>query len=59
MQNWTFEQVDSQLRAIMKNIFIAADSTAKEYGQPGNLVLGANIAGFKRVADAMIEQGVV
>lgn len=59
MQHWTFEQVDNQLKEIMKNIFDAANNTAIEYGQPGNLVLGANIAGFKRVADAMIEQGAV
>lgn len=59
MQSWTFEEVDKNLKQIMKNIFITANDTAKEFGQPGNLVLGANIAGFKRVADAMIEQGVV
>jgi glutamate dehydrogenase (NADP+) len=59
MQNWTFDQVDSRLKAIMKNIFDAANDTAIEFGQPGNLVFGANIAGFRRVADAMIEQGVV
>ncbi|WP_339901433.1 NADP-specific glutamate dehydrogenase [Paraglaciecola polaris] len=59
MQTWTFEQVDLRLKQIMKNIFISASDTAKEFGQDGNLVLGANIAGFRRVADAMIEQGVV
>lgn len=59
MQNWTFEEVDNKLKVIMKNIFTAASNTATEYGQPGNLVLGANIAGFKRVAEAMIQQGVV
>ncbi|MBU2885157.1 NADP-specific glutamate dehydrogenase [Gilvimarinus agarilyticus] len=59
MRNWTFEEVDEQLKAIMKNIFTAASNAAQEYGQPNNLVLGANIAGFKRVAEAMIEQGVV
>lgn len=59
MQNWTFDQVDDKLKEIMKNIFNAANDTAAEFGQPGNLVLGANIAGFKRVAEAMIEQGVV
>ncbi|NMU53240.1 NADP-specific glutamate dehydrogenase, partial [Vibrio parahaemolyticus] len=47
------------LQTIMKNIFINANETSKEFGQPGNLVLGANIAGFRKVADAMIEQGVV
>jgi glutamate dehydrogenase (NADP+) len=43
----------------MRNIYQCARDTAAEFGQPGNLVLGANIAGFKRVAEAMIEQGVV
>ena len=43
----------------MKDIFTTASDTAKEFDQPGNLLLGANIAGFRRVADAMIEQGVV
>ncbi|NLV00365.1 NADP-specific glutamate dehydrogenase [Marinomonas sp. UCMA 3892] len=59
MQNWTFEQVDEKLKVIMKNIFNAANDTATEFGQPGNLVLGANIASFRRVAEAMIEQGIV
>lgn len=59
MQTWKFEQVDNRLKEIMKNIFDSANNTAIEYGQPGNLVLGANIAGFKRVAEAMIEQGLV
>jgi glutamate dehydrogenase (NADP+) len=59
MQNWTFEKVDLQLQQIMKNIFVTASDTAKEFGQDGNLVTGANIAGFRRVADAMIEQGIV
>jgi glutamate dehydrogenase (NADP+) len=59
MQSWTFDKVDERLKEIMKNIFDTANNTATEFGQPGNLVFGANIAGFKRVADAMIEQGVV
>tara|TARA_R110000782_G_scaffold148751_4_gene241487 strand:+ start:412 stop:1764 length:1353 start_codon:yes stop_codon:yes gene_type:complete len=59
MQSWTFEQVDNRLKAIMKNIFDATNNTATEFGQPGNLVLGANVAGFRRVAEAMIEQGIV
>ncbi len=58
MQQWTFEQVDNKLKGIMSNIFNSAHETAKEFGQPGNLVLGANIAGFRKVADAMIAQGV-
>ncbi|WP_286234759.1 NADP-specific glutamate dehydrogenase [Thalassotalea sediminis] len=59
MQRWTFNTVDEQLQRIMKNIFTNANEVSKEFGQPGNLILGANIAGFRRVADAMIEQGVV
>ncbi|WP_438863296.1 NADP-specific glutamate dehydrogenase [Neptunicella sp.] len=59
MQSWSFEQVDQKLQQIMKNIFITTIDTAREFGQPNNLVLGANIAGFRRVAHAMIEQGVV
>ena len=58
MQSWTFETVDGKLKDIMGNIFKNAAETAKEFGQPGNLVLGANIAGFRKVADAMIAQGV-
>ena len=59
MQRWTFEQVDCQLLQITKDIYLRASETANEFGAPGNLVLGANIAAFRRVADAMIEQGVV
>lgn len=59
MQRWSFAEVDEKLKVIMHNIYLRARDTAKQFGQPGNLVLGANIAGFKRVADAMIEQGVV
>lgn len=59
MQRWTFNEVDGHLKQIMKNIFVNANEASKEFGQQGNLVLGANIAGFRRVADAMIEQGVV
>ncbi|WP_419009272.1 NADP-specific glutamate dehydrogenase [Desulfovibrio sp.] len=58
MQSWTFETVDGKLKDIMGNIYKNAAETAKEFGQPGNLVLGANIAGFRKVADAMIAQGV-
>jgi glutamate dehydrogenase (NADP+) len=57
--SWTREEVDRRLHAIMVNIHESARATAAEYGQPGNYVLGANIAGFVKVADAMIEQGVV
>ncbi len=57
--NWTREEVDAKLNRIMCDIHNACFNTAKEYGKPGNYVLGANIAGFTKVADAMIEQGVV
>ena len=56
---WPREEVDSRLRHIMSTIFKNAWETADEYGQPGNLVVGANIAGFVKVADAMLDQGVV
>lgn len=59
MQVWTFEQVDQKLQAIMDGIYTRVSETAKEFDQSANLVLGANIAGFRRVADAMIDQGVV
>ncbi|MDO9051993.1 MAG: NADP-specific glutamate dehydrogenase [Methylotenera sp.] len=59
MQQWTFEEVDAKLKDIMKNIYIRASEAAAEFGEPTNLVLGANIAGFRKVADAMIDQGVV
>lgn len=58
MQRWSFEQVDSQLKLIMENIYRQCAITAEEFGEPHNLVLGANIAGFRKVADAMIDQGV-
>lgn len=57
--SWTFEEVDAKLEGIMKSIYKAASSAAVEYGQKGNLVMGANIAGFKKVADAMKWQGAV
>lgn len=57
--SWTFEEVDKKLQEIMKNIYKTSVEAATEYGEPDNLVLGANIAGFVRVADAMIAQGVV
>ena len=59
MLRWTFEEVDEKLKGIMRNIFNDAKRTAEEFGHPSNLVLGANVAGFRKVADAMIEQGVV
>jgi glutamate dehydrogenase (NADP+) len=57
--SWTFEEVDAKLHQIMKNIYQSSVKAAEDYGHPGNLLVGANIAGFKRVADAMIAQGVV
>ena len=59
MQNWTFAQVDTKLFEIMRNIFNTAYNTSKEFGREGDLLMGANIAGFRRVADAMIDQGAV
>ena len=56
--SWTFEEVDAKLQEIMKNIYHSCAIAAKEYGMEGNYVAGANIAGFKKVADAMIAQGV-
>ncbi|MCM1543832.1 MAG: NADP-specific glutamate dehydrogenase [Ruminococcus sp.] len=57
--SWTFEEVDARLRDIMKSIFASCDSAAKEYGMEGNYMAGANIAGFLKVAEAMLEQGCV
>ncbi|GEN34491.1 MULTISPECIES: NADP-specific glutamate dehydrogenase [Aneurinibacillus] len=57
--SWTFEEVDAKLHQIMKNIYQNSMQAAEEYGHPGNLVVGANIAGFLKVADAMVAQGVI
>ncbi|MEK5236932.1 NADP-specific glutamate dehydrogenase [Paenibacillus sp. FSL L8-0470] len=57
--SWAFEEVDERLRQIMKNIYRSAVRAADEYEVPGNLVAGANIAGFLKVADTMLAQGVV
>lgn len=57
--SWTFEEVDNKLHDIMVDIYNAAASAAKEFGMEGNLVAGANIAGFLKVADAMLAQGIV
>ena len=56
---WTAEEVDAKLQQIMKNIFEASSQAAKKYGMEGDLVAGANIAGFEKVAEAMMAQGVV
>jgi glutamate dehydrogenase (NADP+) len=57
--SWSREEVDGRLREIMRNIHAACRDTAVRYGMPGNYVAGANIAGFTKVADAMLDQGVV
>lgn len=57
--NWTYEEVDAKLEEIMKNIFKMCHDTAVKYGEPNNLALGANIAGFLKVYDAMKAQGVI
>lgn len=57
--SWSFEEVDEKLENIMINIFKDSQSAAKEYGMEGNYVAGANIAGFLKVADAMLAQGIV
>ena len=57
--SWSFEEVDGRLKEIMVNIFRNLDAAAKEFGMDGNYVAGANIAGFQKVADAMLAQGVI
>ena len=57
--SWTFQEVDERLQLIMKNLYANAASAAEEYGMPGNLMAGANIAGFLKVANAMMAYGVV
>jgi glutamate dehydrogenase (NADP+) len=57
--SWTREEVDKRLHDIMISIHSACVETAKEYGEPGNYVLGANISGFIKIADSMLDQGVV
>ena len=56
--SWTFEEVDAKLKQIMVNIYRNASKAAEAYGQKGNLVMGANIAGFEKVAQSMYAQGV-
>ena len=56
--SWSFEEVDEKLKGIMVNIFNNISNAAKKYGFEGNYVVGANIAGFEKVADAMLAQGV-
>jgi glutamate dehydrogenase (NADP+) len=57
--SWTFEETDAKLKNIMVNIYRNSSKAAKEYGYPDNLVVGANIAGFLKVAEAMLAQGIV
>ncbi len=57
--NWTAEEVDAKLKQIMKGIYKASWDAAKKYGVEGDLCAGANIAGFEKVADAMLAQGIV
>ncbi len=57
--SWTFEEVDARLEGIMQGIFHAIDDAAAEYGRAGDYVAGANIAGFLKVADAMLAEGLV
>lgn len=56
--SWSFEEVDAKLKGIMQSIYKNASEAAAEYGQPDNLVMGANIAGFKKIAAAMYAQGI-
>ena len=57
--SWSFEEVDAKLKGIMVNIFHNVDAAAKTYGCPGDYVVGANIAGFMKVCDAMLAQGAI
>ncbi|MDR0875793.1 MAG: NADP-specific glutamate dehydrogenase [Clostridiales Family XIII bacterium] len=57
--SWTFDEVDAKLNRIMVDIFHNIDDTAREYGKEGDYILGANIAGFKKVAHAMLDQGII
>ncbi len=57
--SWLGEEVDSRLKIIMKGIHDTRLQAAAAYGSPGNYLLGANIAGFVKVADAMLDQGVI
>jgi glutamate dehydrogenase (NADP+) len=59
MSKWSFDEVDIKLRQIMRNIFETTYETSKEFGVEGDLTTGANIAGFRKVADSMIDQGSV
>ena len=56
--SWTFDEVDAKLKQIMEDIVANSLSAAKEYGHEGDLMLGANAAGFVKVANAMVAQGI-
>ena len=57
--SWTFEEVDGKLKGIMESIYAACAAAAEKYGMPGDIQAGANIAGFEKVASAMMSQGIV
>ncbi len=57
--SWTFEEVDQKLKTIMENIYHTIAKTAKEYDMEDDFMAGANIAGFEKIAVAMMEQGIV
>ena len=57
--SWSFEEVDEKLKGIMQNIFKSVSEAAKRYGHEGNFEVGANVAGFEKVAEAMLAQGLV
>ena len=56
--SWSFEEVDAKLQGIMISIFQKTDEAAKQYGMEGNYLAGANIAGFEKVAQALLAQGI-
>ena len=56
---WSFEEVDNRLKQIMTDLYKNASAAAAEYGMEGNLVAGANIAGFMKVANSMLAYGLV
>lgn len=57
--HWTFDEVDAKLKGIMVDVYHNIDNAAKKYGYDGNYVVGANIAGFEKVVEAMTAQGIV
>ena len=57
--SWSFEEVDAHLKDIMRNLYHRVSDAAAQYGSPGDLVAGANIAGFLKVADSMLAYGLV